>query len=130
MRRELGDFQTPPELVREVLACCRREAALDGGGSWTRAIEPTCGSGSFIAGLGRDAQAESIVRAVIALSRSLGLQVVAEGVEHRQQLDFLRTEGCDVAQGYFLGGPMRAESLLTILSAGPGAVPPTGGGRN
>jgi diguanylate cyclase (GGDEF)-like protein len=75
--------------------------------------------GSFIAGLGRDTNAEIIVRAIIALSRSLGLQVVAEGVEQRLQLDFLRAEGCDIAQGYFLGSPMRAEHVLTLLNDNP-----------
>jgi diguanylate cyclase (GGDEF)-like protein len=72
--------------------------------------------GSFIAGLGRDATAEKIVRAIIALSRGLGLQVVAEGVEQQLQLDFLRVEGCDVAQGYFLGRPMRPEHIATLLN--------------
>jgi predicted signal transduction protein with EAL and GGDEF domain len=72
--------------------------------------------GSFIAGLGRDATAEKIVHAIIALSRGLGLQVVAEGVEQQLQLDFLRGEGCDVAQGYFLGRPMRPEHVATLLN--------------
>ena len=70
---------------------------------------------SFIAGLGRDATAEKIVHAIIALGRGLGLQVVAEGVEQQSQLDFLRLEGCDVAQGYLLGRPMRSEQIATLL---------------
>ena len=74
--------------------------------------------GSFIAGLGRDTTAEKIVHAIIALSRGLGLQVVAEGVEQQLQLDFLRVEGCDVAQGYFLGRPMRPEHIATLLNDG------------
>ena len=72
--------------------------------------------GSFIAGLGRDTTAEKIVHAIIALGRGLGLQVVAEGVEQELQLDFLRVEGCDVAQGYFLGRPMRPEHVATLLN--------------
>ena len=70
---------------------------------------------SFIAGLGRDTTDEKIVRAIIALGRGLGLQVVAEGVEQQLQLDFLRAAGCDVAQGYFLGRPMRSEQIATLL---------------
>ena len=70
---------------------------------------------SFIAGVGRDATAERIVHAIITLGRGLGLQVVAEGVEHQLQLDFLRVEGCDGAQGYFLGRPMRAEHMAPLL---------------
>jgi EAL domain-containing protein (putative c-di-GMP-specific phosphodiesterase class I) len=73
--------------------------------------------GSFIAGLGRDTNAEIIVRAIIALSRNLGLQVVAEGVEHPSQLDFLRAEGCDFAQGYLLGRPMGADRIPAFVSA-------------
>ena len=46
MRRDLGDFQTPPELVAEVL-----EAVGPIGGRWPRVLEPTCGRGHFIAGL-------------------------------------------------------------------------------
>jgi len=78
--------------------------------------------GSFIAGLGRDTTAEKIVHAIIALSRGLGLQVVAEGVEQQLQLDFLRVEGCDVAQGYFLGRPMRPEHIATLWNDSGGAL--------
>jgi hypothetical protein len=48
MRREFGDFQTPPELAREVVECCRREAKTN---AWQRALEPTCGAGAFITAL-------------------------------------------------------------------------------
>ena len=72
--------------------------------------------GSFIGGLGRDSTAETIVRAIIALGRGLGLQVVAEGVEQQPQLDFLRAEGCDVAQGYLLGRPMPSAQIAPLLN--------------
>ena len=77
--------------------------------------------GAFIAGLGQDAIADGIVHALITLGRGLGLQVVAEGVERPPQLEFLRAEGCDIAQGYLLGRPVGAEQMATLLK-GSGAV--------
>ena len=49
------------------------------------------------------------------------MQVVAEGVERPPQLEFLRAEGCDSAQGYLLGRPMGAEQMATLLK-GSGAL--------
>ena len=66
---------------------------------------------SFIGGLGCDHNDEIIVRAIISLARNLGLKVVAEGVEEREQLDFLRAEGCDLVQGHLLGCPVDAEAF-------------------
>jgi len=56
-----------------------------------------------------------IVRAVISLAKTLGVKTVAEGVERKQQLEFLKKEGCDYAQGYYIGKPMREEELLKLL---------------
>ncbi|WP_119392925.1 bifunctional diguanylate cyclase/phosphodiesterase [Taklimakanibacter lacteus] len=61
---------------------------------------------SFIDKLGKQRKSASIVRAVLALGRSLEIPVLAEGIETKAHLDFLRNEGCDEAQGYFLGRPM------------------------
>lgn len=62
-----------------------------------------------------DAKAQAIVRYVVALCRELGIVTVCEGVETIAQLDFIRSIGCDHAQGYLLGRPtpgeMTAESL-------------------
>lgn len=65
---------------------------------------------SFTDGLVRDAQTMAIVRAVLALGKSLGIKVLAEGVESVQQLSTLRGEGCHEAQGYYLGRPERTPS--------------------
>ena len=66
---------------------------------------------SFVAGLGEDRSDTEIVRAVLALGRSLDLSVVAEGVETAQQLALLRDLGCPRAQGFLLGVPGPPEQL-------------------
>ena len=64
---------------------------------------------SFVARLSDDEGAAAIVSGVVGLSESLGLGVVAEGVETAAQLAFLRELGCDAAQGYLLGRPQPGE---------------------
>ncbi len=54
----------------------------------------------FVDGLGQDPYATSIVEAIVALGRALGMRVHAEGVERADQLDELRRVGCDDAQGW------------------------------
>ncbi|HEX7136157.1 MAG TPA: EAL domain-containing protein, partial [Iamia sp.] len=66
---------------------------------------------SFVTGLGEDHSDTEIVRAVLALGRSLGLSVVAEGVETAQQLSLLRDLGCRRAQGFLLGRPGPPDEL-------------------
>lgn len=70
---------------------------------------------SFIAGLPGDRDDVAITEAVIAMAHSLGLNVVAEGVETAEQLDTLRHLRCDEAQGYLLGRPMPAAELAGRL---------------
>jgi EAL domain-containing protein (putative c-di-GMP-specific phosphodiesterase class I) len=70
----------------------------------------------FVADLGRDREAELIVRGMIVLGRSLGLRVVAEGVENQDQLDFLDAEGCDGVQGLHLAPPMPAGDIARLLA--------------
>jgi diguanylate cyclase (GGDEF)-like protein/PAS domain S-box-containing protein len=60
-------------------------------------------------------QDAAIVRAIIVLAHSMGLRVVAEGVETREQLDFLRTENCDEVQGYFISQPLPKNGLVSWL---------------
>ncbi len=68
---------------------------------------------AFIEQLTLDANDDAITRAIIALGRGLGLDVIAEGVETEPQAEFLRREGCTEAQGYLFGRPMPAERLIT-----------------
>jgi diguanylate cyclase (GGDEF)-like protein/PAS domain S-box-containing protein len=64
---------------------------------------------TFIAEIGKSSAAEEIVLAIIRLSKALGLQTLAEGVESRTQLDWLVSVGCDLAQGFYVGRPMGLE---------------------
>jgi EAL domain-containing protein (putative c-di-GMP-specific phosphodiesterase class I) len=57
----------------------------------------------------------SIVRAVIALGKSLRIKITAEGVETEAQLGLLQAENCDQVQGYLLGKPMAKEDLQYLL---------------
>ncbi|HNL21980.1 MAG TPA: EAL domain-containing protein, partial [Rhodocyclaceae bacterium] len=67
---------------------------------------------AFIHDLPADANDAAITRASISLGHSLGLEVLAEGVETAGQADFLREAGCDTAQGYFMGRPVAAEHIV------------------
>ena len=60
---------------------------------------------SFMMEVENSEQSKAIVRAILALGRSLSVPVLAEGVETLEQLDVLRAEGCNEAQGFFLGRP-------------------------
>jgi len=63
---------------------------------------------SFVANIGCERADEEIIRAVVGLGHSLGRRVVGEGVETSAQLRFLQDEGCDEAQGFYLGPPLLA----------------------
>ncbi|MFI5843292.1 putative bifunctional diguanylate cyclase/phosphodiesterase [Catenuloplanes sp. NPDC051500] len=67
---------------------------------------------SFVSEIGSSAANESIVRAVLAMADALGLRVVAEGVETAPQRDWLRAQGCDLAQGWLFGRPVRATETV------------------
>lgn len=66
---------------------------------------------SFIREVMQDKDDTIIVNAVIALAHSLGLKVIAEGVEEKEQLDYLRKQDCDVVQGYFYSKPLPADEF-------------------
>ncbi len=69
---------------------------------------------SFVAGLGQDTQATSIVAAVVSLGCALDLRVLAEGVETDAQRDQLRRLGCGFGQGYLWSRPLPADRLLAL----------------
>ena len=64
----------------------------------------------------------AIVRSVVALGRELGFEVLAEGVETREQLDMLRSIGCAQAQGFLLGRPGSAHEIRALLRMNPNKV--------
>ncbi|MDO9371245.1 MAG: EAL domain-containing protein [Gammaproteobacteria bacterium] len=66
---------------------------------------------SFIDDVAKCAGDAAIVSAVLSLAEGLGLVVVAEGVEHDEQLEFLKSKGCNLAQGYLTGSPMDAAAF-------------------
>lgn len=74
---------------------------------------------SFVRDLGRSDDATAIIRAVVALTRSLGMRSIAEGVETSEQARLLTQEGCQEVQGYFFGRPVPASDLAAGLSAPP-----------
>ncbi|MCM2257778.1 MAG: EAL domain-containing protein [Vicinamibacteria bacterium] len=73
---------------------------------------------SFIQGIPGDEDDAAIARTIIAMARSLGISVVAEGVETAEQRAFLIAEGCEEAQGYAFGRAMPPEQLLPLLLNG------------
>ncbi|WP_288096732.1 EAL domain-containing protein [Pseudomonas sp.] len=71
---------------------------------------------SFIGGIPYDNKQSSISQAIIGLGRSLGLEVVAEGIESPAQLDFVVSEGCHYAQGYWFSRPRPAAQMQRLFS--------------
>jgi diguanylate cyclase (GGDEF)-like protein len=70
---------------------------------------------SFIRQIGQGSGNEKITDAIISLARSLQLETVAEGVETTEQVDFLVTHGCHVAQGFLFGKPVDAVAVEPLL---------------
>jgi diguanylate cyclase (GGDEF)-like protein/PAS domain S-box-containing protein len=70
---------------------------------------------AFIHNLSSRPGGSAVIRAIIGLSRGLGLRVVAEGVETEAQLDALRAEGCDEVQGFFLSRPLEPGEFETFF---------------
>src|SRR5262249_22319696 len=71
----------------------------------------------FISNLHRHPQSAAIVRAVIGLGRGLNLPVIAEGVETKEQLEFLAKEACNEIQGYLIGKPAPIETYAEMIGA-------------
>jgi len=72
---------------------------------------------SFVLAMHTDHSARVVVQKTIEMGHALGMLVVAEGVETAEQLDFLRINGCDIAQGYFFSRPLPRPELLRWLQA-------------
>ena len=71
---------------------------------------------SFVADIGRNPEAAAIVRAVVGLGKSLGIETTAEGVETREQLAYLKIEGCSEIQGYYYSHARPAGQIEKLLT--------------
>ncbi len=73
---------------------------------------------SFVRNINVNKNDAIVARTIITMGRSLKLTVIAEGVETKEQLAFLRAAGCDEAQGYYFSRPVPAEQFAKMLEAG------------
>ena len=69
---------------------------------------------TFIRDAGDDPQDRAIVRAIVALARSLGLEIIAEGVETKEQLAFINELTCERVQGYYFSRPIPAREIVGL----------------
>ena len=76
-------------------------------------------SRSFVRDIATDPSDHAIVSAIVAMARSLNIQVVAEGIETWQQLEILRNMGCSLAQGFLFAKPVPANDALRYLRVEP-----------
>ncbi|MBL6998960.1 MAG: bifunctional diguanylate cyclase/phosphodiesterase, partial [Gammaproteobacteria bacterium] len=74
---------------------------------------------SFINDITIDPADRELVNAAIAMAHSLGIKVVAEGVETLEQLNHLKGQGCEIAQGYYFSKPLPDDEFIRLLEAGP-----------
>ncbi|HET7462456.1 MAG TPA: GGDEF domain-containing phosphodiesterase, partial [Longimicrobium sp.] len=77
---------------------------------------------TFVERVPREPDAVEIVRTIVALARTLGLEIIAEGVETAEQAALLREMGCQFAQGFYYSGPLSADEAAAHLAAQAGAA--------
>ncbi|MGB5346633.1 MAG: EAL domain-containing protein [Woeseia sp.] len=80
---------------------------------------------SFIERCASDSPERAVCAATIAMAKSLGLTVIAEGVENLPQIDFLRREGCDALQGFLVSEPLTAAAVPDFIANNLAIVPDT-----
>jgi EAL domain-containing protein (putative c-di-GMP-specific phosphodiesterase class I) len=78
----------------------------------------------FVSDLGQDTGGDVIVQAVILIANGLGIRTIAEGVETPLQQQFLKTLGCDAAQGYLLSVPIPVVEVSRLIDQWSGARAP------
>jgi EAL domain-containing protein (putative c-di-GMP-specific phosphodiesterase class I) len=71
---------------------------------------------SFIKEAPANKSVNSVISATIAMAHSLNMKVIAEGVENKSQLEFLKTLGCDIVQGYLISKPLKASDYIDLIS--------------
>ncbi|MEO7846004.1 MAG: EAL domain-containing protein [Nocardioides sp.] len=73
---------------------------------------------TFIDHLGVERDESSLAKVIVQIGRTLGLQVVAEGVERQEQVESLQALGCDLVQGFHLGMPLSAADAAALVADG------------
>ena len=114
----MSDAAQTVSIVRDLKAAGIRTAVDDFGTGYSSlaylrrfTLDALKIDGSFVVGLGHEAFDETIVRTVIGMAQSLGLEVCAEGVETATQMEFLKENGCDLVQGYAVSHPLPANEF-------------------
>lgn len=79
---------------------------------------------SFVQRLENDEESRKIVSSVIGLGKALGLETIAEGIESREEADWVREHGCDFGQGYLFSRPLKASCVASLLT---GDIKPSDG---
>ncbi len=72
----------------------------------------------FVMGIGKHTVDEAIISAIIVMGRSMDLEIIAEGVEYQEQLEFLKARSCDIIQGFYYSRPVPSEALTAMLESG------------
>ncbi|WP_417692680.1 putative bifunctional diguanylate cyclase/phosphodiesterase [Roseibium sp.] len=78
---------------------------------------------SFVDGVDHDTELQTFTRALIQLARSLGISVLAEGIETEAERIWLTENGCDILQGYFFAKPLPREEITEMVTRQPFALP-------
>jgi len=73
---------------------------------------------SFVMRIGKNGKNTEIIKAIIALAKSLGMFTIAEGVETQDQLDQIRELNCEFCQGYLFSRPVEADAARKLLITG------------
>ena len=71
---------------------------------------------SFVDVIGEDANGKSIVDTIIRLAHTLGMTVIAEGVEYSEQLDYLKSRSCDCIQGFLFSRPLEGDDVNALIA--------------
>jgi EAL domain-containing protein (putative c-di-GMP-specific phosphodiesterase class I) len=71
--------------------------------------------GMFVMDLVENSSSRGIVSSTVILAHSLSMKIVAECVETKEQLEYLKEQGCNYAQGYFFHKPLNADQILALL---------------
>jgi len=74
---------------------------------------------SFVRKIGKDKDYEAIIKTIISIAKIFKLKTIAEGVETNEQLEFLKRNGCDYAQGYLFSKPLPFKEFTELLANFP-----------